>query len=619
MFPRECDGCPYRGQAEFRGGGFVPPDPVTQDTRLVAYGEAPGEEEALAGAGFVGKSGRLLRGSLRMAGLEIEWPQMHPATWTASGCAPSREVAFANTLLCRPPRNVFPGPEVALECLRRHWARHEPLWASGAPVMAFGDNATRTLTGLSFGVLATRGTLLPVRPEIARGRWLVSTLHPAFLVRGDGDEGEKAQIYLRPLLVLDILKALRRATPFVPRWAPTSVWDATSIIGSADRISLDIEGMDKPVLVGFAVRPDEGWVLWWNDDVARWLAALVTQHPGRLVLHNAPFDLVKLNEHGVPMPETWLDTMNKAWVFDPDLPLGLQQQALAHVPGSLTWKELVNHGVLEDEEGFAKADGSRREKPLRIREYRALHRAAQDVCGVAHPGNHLDWYTYYNAIDTTYTLGLDDGLNVALGPRVSYYELLGQPLQRPLIALGQRGLPYSPETRDQWRRRCDLIASLASKTATEYGRQALQMLVDRARAECDRLVGLRDEERAQRLAETGTKKAVKFSKAAEMTKARGRLKKLEEELAAGFNVRSPIHKIALLQDWYGLPLSSGRKTKGISLNDDQIQVLQRKVESGALRPRKGTPREVIRVLKALTVGAQWMNRKANFLRAGEDE
>ena len=96
--PPECRGCPREGEALT----YTPPDPITDITRIVIFGEMPGAAEAKQGRGFVGPAGRKLREACRRAGLSCwsAWPNSHD---------PGRgreEIACFNAVRCRAGDNV---------------------------------------------------------------------------------------------------------------------------------------------------------------------------------------------------------------------------------------------------------------------------------------------------------------------------------------------------------------------------------------------------------------------------------------------------------------------------------------------------------------------------------
>jgi uracil-DNA glycosylase len=133
------------------------------DAPVMLIGEAPGAEEDMQGAPFVGRAGKLLDRMLAAAGLE-------------------GRVFITNTVFWRPPGNRNPTPQEQLVCapfLERAIALVRPQM-----LVLAGGAAAKALLQRPEGILAMRGrwfdwssndgTLaLPALP----------TLHPAFLLR----------------------------------------------------------------------------------------------------------------------------------------------------------------------------------------------------------------------------------------------------------------------------------------------------------------------------------------------------------------------------------------------------------------------------------------------------
>jgi len=90
---RECTACPLHLTRIQAVPGY---GPVT--ARVMAVGEAPGENEDREGRPFVGAAGRLLTGLLESAGLD------------------RRDIYITNIVKCRPPRNRDPEPEEVDAC-----------------------------------------------------------------------------------------------------------------------------------------------------------------------------------------------------------------------------------------------------------------------------------------------------------------------------------------------------------------------------------------------------------------------------------------------------------------------------------------------------------------------
>src|SRR5258706_1240223 len=69
------------------------------DTKIVAIGEAPGENEDLQGKAFVGRAGQLLDKIMESIGLDT-----------------NEDMLILNVVKCRPPKNRAPTPAEAQNC-----------------------------------------------------------------------------------------------------------------------------------------------------------------------------------------------------------------------------------------------------------------------------------------------------------------------------------------------------------------------------------------------------------------------------------------------------------------------------------------------------------------------
>jgi len=128
------------------------------DADVMFIGEAPGREEDLQGAPFVGQAGQLLTKIIQAIRLARE------------------EVYIANILKCRPPNNRDPEPEEIAQC-EPHLIRQIEL-IQPKIICALGRIAGQTL-------LKTSGALGSLRGKVHRyhGVKLIVTYHPAALLR----------------------------------------------------------------------------------------------------------------------------------------------------------------------------------------------------------------------------------------------------------------------------------------------------------------------------------------------------------------------------------------------------------------------------------------------------
>lgn len=132
-------------------------------------GEAPGEQEDLRGEPFVGAAGRLLDRMLLALGL------------TRGEADAARQVYIANTLKCRPPRNRNPEPQELQRC--QPYLERQVELVQPRVILAMGRFAVQSLLDSSEPIGRLRGQV-----HQWRGRPLVVTYHPAYLLRSPGDK-----------------------------------------------------------------------------------------------------------------------------------------------------------------------------------------------------------------------------------------------------------------------------------------------------------------------------------------------------------------------------------------------------------------------------------------------
>jgi DNA polymerase len=154
-------------------------------------GEAPGEQEDLAGEPFVGPAGQLLDQMLRALGLaRTIVPAASDTAPRAPGLRapdaegdPARRVFIANTLKCRPPRNRNPEPDELARCepfLRRQVELVQP-----RVILLMGRFAVKTLLKTDEAIGKLRGRL-----HRYEGIPVIITYHPAYLLRNLPDKAK---------------------------------------------------------------------------------------------------------------------------------------------------------------------------------------------------------------------------------------------------------------------------------------------------------------------------------------------------------------------------------------------------------------------------------------------
>jgi uracil-DNA glycosylase len=129
------------------------------EARLMLIGEAPGKDEDIQGAPFVGRAGQLLDRMLAAIGRT------------------EADFYITNLVFWRPPGNRTPSPEEAQVC-QPFVERQIELLAPDILVF-LGNAAAKQLTGATEGIMKLRGKWLTYGPGIRA----MATLHPAYLLR----------------------------------------------------------------------------------------------------------------------------------------------------------------------------------------------------------------------------------------------------------------------------------------------------------------------------------------------------------------------------------------------------------------------------------------------------
>ncbi len=141
-------------------------DPVG---RIMIIGEAPGANEEESGKVFSGRAGQLLDRKLRDAGLE---PDVCYVT---------------NVVKCRPPNNRTP-ERLEWEACRKYLER-EVKAVRPTHVLLLGNVALRTVARTS-GITSPdkRGVQLSVKDPSFASRFVMATIHPAYVLRNPGQD-----------------------------------------------------------------------------------------------------------------------------------------------------------------------------------------------------------------------------------------------------------------------------------------------------------------------------------------------------------------------------------------------------------------------------------------------
>jgi uracil-DNA glycosylase family 4 len=179
---RACALCQSRKNTVF---GVGPPaaEAAAPQVDWLIVGEAPGENEDLAGEPFVGQAGKLLDNMLAAMQLQRGGDDAVPRAGV------SRRVFITNVLKCRPPANRNPEPAEVAQCapyLKRQVELLQP-----KIILALGKFAAQSLLQDS----------LPEVQKIPLGRLrgqvhsylgvpVVVSYHPAYLLRSLGDKAK---------------------------------------------------------------------------------------------------------------------------------------------------------------------------------------------------------------------------------------------------------------------------------------------------------------------------------------------------------------------------------------------------------------------------------------------
>jgi uracil-DNA glycosylase family 4 len=133
--------------------------------KLVFIGEGPGADEDAQGLPFVGRAGKLLTQMIEAMGLQ------------------RKDVYICNVVKCRPPENRTPEPD-EVEVCSPYLVRQIDV-INPKVLVCLGAVAAKTLLETNKGITQFRGQWLEWR-----GRKLMATYHPAYLLRNPNAKGE---------------------------------------------------------------------------------------------------------------------------------------------------------------------------------------------------------------------------------------------------------------------------------------------------------------------------------------------------------------------------------------------------------------------------------------------
>jgi uracil-DNA glycosylase len=132
---------------------------------LVFIGEGPGADEDIQGLPFVGRAGKLLTQMIEAMGLQ------------------RKDVYICNVVKCRPPQNRAPEPDEVETCSPYLVRQIDVI--NPKVLVCLGAVAAKTLLNTNRGITQFRGQWLEWR-----GRKLMATYHPAYLLRNPPAKSE---------------------------------------------------------------------------------------------------------------------------------------------------------------------------------------------------------------------------------------------------------------------------------------------------------------------------------------------------------------------------------------------------------------------------------------------
>jgi DNA polymerase len=159
------------------------------NAELVFIGEGPGRDEDAQGLPFVGRAGKLLNQMIEAMGLQ------------------RKDVYICNVVKCRPPENRAPEKDEVEICspfLLRQLDTIAP-----KVIVCLGSVAAQALLETNRGISNFRGQWLEFR-----GRKLMATYHPAYLLRNPSAKGEVWKDLQKVMAVLGLQG--KKAQPAAP-------------------------------------------------------------------------------------------------------------------------------------------------------------------------------------------------------------------------------------------------------------------------------------------------------------------------------------------------------------------------------------------------------------------
>lgn len=309
--------------------------------KLIVIGEAPGEDEDEQREPFVGRTGKLVKQMLSLAGMD------------------PNEVYYTNVEKYRPPDNklkrMVEYGKRPFEDVDLLWKEMDNLKDTACAALVLGGHSLAALTGKqgkNNGISVWRGSIMDNLRYTDNEIKVIPSYHPAFILR-QGDEGStpidsSAIAYVQldfiravqqsrfrgfklPSPNLEICKSDKQLRRFFKQY---------HVRGRGDRVSIDIEstkGACIPTCIGFAFNKDHGLSvpllavgdvgISINELAKIWktIAEFFDDESLRIIGQNFKFDYKKLyNTCRIKLPrKVWFDVGMCAHILYPEFPKGL--------------------------------------------------------------------------------------------------------------------------------------------------------------------------------------------------------------------------------------------------------------------------------------------------------
>jgi DNA polymerase len=293
-------------------------------SELLFVGEGPGKTEEEKGYPFAGITGKVVRGSVRRAGMEPE------------------DVRWNNAI---PIRCRIPSVPAQRAALINKWREHlEPDLARMSPevIVACGAVALERLVGLR-NIKTAHGGIYR-RDEAL----VIPCLHPAGVMRGK-IQAERLSI---ERVISRAVRYAQGELSYVPP-SPNVIYEpswaeASEALGDAKVVVVDTEfdpEEERTWLVGVTADGDNVWSftgrqIALDGELRAGLAKLFMRKDLTKVAHYHYADVKALRWLGIDTRVPWFDTMFVFATLYPDLPYGLSHVARFYLDNITDWKDM---------------------------------------------------------------------------------------------------------------------------------------------------------------------------------------------------------------------------------------------------------------------------------------